>query len=170
MQISKVLNANVYIDGSLDLLGKAKQITLPEVTMTVEAHKALGMLGSIEYPVGLEPLVMRISWHGWYPEALQSANPFASHKLQIRATHQTFGAGGLEQTQPLVVLVTASWKKQPLGTFAPGAHADTEDELSVTYLKVTLGGAELLEIDVHNNVYRVNGEDVLAEYREAMGG
>src|SRR5690349_20040934 len=115
MQISKITNANVYIDGSLNLLGKAKQVTLPEIVGTIETHKGLGMIGSIEYVTGIEALLTKISWHGFYPEQAVGANFLAAHKLQVRAPVQRFGPGGLEETVPLTVFLTASWKKIPLG-------------------------------------------------------
>lgn len=170
MQISKITNANVYIDGSLNLLGKAKQITLPELTTTVETHKALGMIGNIEYPVGLDAMVTKISWHGFYPEALSSANPFASHKLQVKAPVQRFGAGGLEETVALTVFLTVAWKKSPIGVFGPSASSDTEDELMTTYCRVKLGSDVLVEVDAHENIWKIKGVDVLAEYRKALGG
>lgn len=170
MQISKITNANVYLDGKLNLIGKAKQVTLPELTVTTETHKALGMIGNIEYPVGLDAMITKISWHGFYPEALESSNPFAAHKLQIKAPVQRFSAQGLDEVVPLVVFLTASWKKSPLGVFGAGASSDTEDELATTYVKVKLGSDVLVEIDAHENVWKVKGVDVLEGYRKALGG
>ena len=61
MEIKKIFNANVYIDGTNSLLGRAREIVLPSVTMNTEEHKGLGMLGALELPVGLVPLDTQLS-------------------------------------------------------------------------------------------------------------
>lgn len=170
MQIRKIYNANVYLAGTNSLLGRAKEVALPELVVNMDAHRGLGQIGDIELPTGLAALVTKIKWAGWYPEQLENANPFAATQLQVRANTQVFGAGGLEQEQALVVLLTVTWKKSPLGTISAGTAGEPEDELATTYVKVTLGGEELLELDVHANIWRVKGVDVLAQYRANLGG
>lgn len=171
MNVSKVFNANVYIDGTNSLLGRAKEVTLLDVVANTEEHKGLGMVGALELPNGLAAMVTKIKWAGWYPDQLTlGANPFKSHKLQLRASVEEYGAGGRVGEKALVVLLTVSWKKTPLGAFVSGAGQEPEDELTTTYVKVTLDGKELVEIDVHENVWRVNGVDVLETYRKNLGG
>lgn len=171
MEISQILNANVYIDGTNNLLGRAASITLPDVKATIETHRGLGMIGSVEFPTGLEVLVTKIKWAGFYADAVKlGSNPFASHKLQARASVEAFGPGGRVSEESLVCSLICSWKTKPLGTFAPGTKQETEDELSTTYLKLTQNGKDLIEIDVHQNVWKVDGVDVLATYKKNLGG
>lgn len=169
MEIKKIFNANVYIDGTNSLLGRAREIVLPSVTMNTEEHKGLGMLGALELPVGLAPLVTTVTWSGWYADRVLLANPFASRKLQVRASVETFGAGGRVEQQPLVVLLTASWKTAPLGTLSAGSGGEVQDELATTYVRLLVDGVELLEVDVHNNIWRQGGVDVLEQYRANLG-
>jgi uncharacterized protein len=171
VDIKQVLNANVYIDGTNNLLGKAGTITLPDVKVLTESHRGLGMIGTIEYPTGLDVMTTKIKWSGFYPEALAlGGNPFDAHKLQVRASLETFGAGGRSGEVAVVCLLTCSWKTNPLGAFSAGAKQETEDELSTTYLKLTVDKKDILEIDVHNNLWKVNGVDVLANYKANLGG
>jgi P2 family phage contractile tail tube protein len=171
MNVSQVLNANVYIDGTNNLIGRAGTITLPDVVAAVESHRGLGMIGSIEIPTGLDLLTTKIKWNGFYPDALKlGANPFASHKLQVRASIETFGAGGRESEVPLIVSLVCTWKKSPLGAFSPGAKVEAEQELSTTYVKVNVDGKDTIEIDILENVWKVDGVDVLATYRANLGG
>lgn len=171
MNVSKVFNANVYIDGTNSLLGRASEITLPEVAVKKEEHVGLGMIGAIELPTGLGLLTTKIKWKGWYADQLTfGANPFVARKLQVRASQETYGPGGRLAEVPVLVQLTCRWTKTPLGVFAAQAGQEPEDELATTYVRVVLGGVELLEIDVLENVWRVNGEDVLANYNKALGG
>lgn len=170
MDISKIYNANVYVDGTNNLLGKASELTLPDIVANVEEHKALGMIGSIELPTGLALMTMTMKWAGFYPEVLaRGANPFVSHTLQVRANVQTFDASGLVDEQAFKAVVRGRWKKTPGGSFAAQTSTEFEDELTVSYIKVTLGDRELVEIDVAENVWRVDGEDLLANFRRNLG-
>lgn len=171
MEISKLYNVNVYVDATNDLIGRAGELTLPEITAAQDEHQALGMIGKIMLPTGLEQLEGKIKWSGFYADAVKfGANPFVAHKVQVRGNVQTFGADGLQTEVPLVVLMTVKFKKHPLGVMAAQTQAETEQEFSCTYVKVTLDGQELVEIDVLENVWKVGGVDILAAYRKNLGG
>lgn len=49
IQINRITNANIYLDGN-NLLGRATEIKLPDVSLIMQEHKALGMVGKIELP------------------------------------------------------------------------------------------------------------------------
>jgi uncharacterized protein len=169
--ISKVFNANVYVDGTLELIGRAKEVKLPEITAKVIEHSGLGMAGVLELPAGLDKMSMSIKWAGIYADLVKlGANPFTSHKLQIRCNHETYDAAGRTTQLPLIVLVTASWKKAALGTLKPQDALETDDDLSVSYIKITLDKEELVEIDVMNNIWKVGGVDVLEQFRTSLSG
>jgi P2 family phage contractile tail tube protein len=171
MRISKIFNGNVYVDGTSNLLGKASEITLPDIAVETDEHMALGMIGKVSLPTGLALMEAKIKWAGFYAEQLvNGANPFQAHKLQVRASVESYEAEGRVEETPLVVLMTCRWKKTPLGVIGAQAATEYEEELTVTYVKVTLGGKELIEVDVLENVWKVNGVDILAQYRKNIGG
>ena len=49
IEINRITNANIYLDGA-NLLGRAEEVKLPDVSMTMQEHKALGMVGKVELP------------------------------------------------------------------------------------------------------------------------
>jgi uncharacterized protein len=169
--ISKVFNANIYIDGKTECIGRAKEVKLPEVAAKMVEHSGLGMAGVIELPAGLEKMSMSIKWLGIYGDLIAlGCNPFTSHALQIRANHETFTSAGRSAEVPLVILATASWKKCSLGTLKGQDGAETDDELAVTYLKLSIDGKEIFEIDVLNNIWKVDGVDILAQFKASQSG
>jgi P2 family phage contractile tail tube protein len=171
MQIAKLYNANVYLDGDLNLLGRASEITLPEVVAKIEEHRALGMVGTVELPTGIETLVAKVKWQSFFADAMaRSLNPFRAVKLQVRSSLEVYEAEGRIEQVPVVCAMTARFKKSPLGGFKAGEHQEREEELSVTYLKLTVGDRELVEIDVVENIWLVDGEDLLAAYNTNLGG
>jgi hypothetical protein len=129
------------------------------------------MAGTLELPAGLGPLVATAKWSGFYADAVKlAANPFVARAFMIRANHKTFGAAGVEAEVPLVCQLTGTWKKLALGTLKPQEAAEYDDEIACSYLKLTLDGDELVEVDVYQNIWRVGGEDILAPFRQTLGG
>lgn len=170
IQINRILNANIYANGN-SLLGRAEEIKLPDITATMTEHKALGMVGKIELPSGFDKLEGEIKWNSIYPEvAAIMANPFASAQLQCRSSIETYGAQGRIEEQSLVTYLTVMFKKNPLGTFKQHDNVEVSSSFACTYVKQVIDGREVLELDVLANIFRVNGEDVLANYRRNIGG
>lgn len=171
MRIEKLYNANVYLDGDLSLLGRASEITLPEIVTNTEEHRGLGMIGSVELPTGLAAMVAKIKWMSFFSDAFAKAmNPLTSVKLQVRASLEGYESEGRVSEAPVVCEMVARWKKVPLGGFKSGEHLEREEELAVNYIKLTVDGRELVEIDVVENVWRADGVDVLATYNANLGG
>lgn len=168
--INRVTNANVYMDGS-SMLGRAEEIKMPDVSAIMQEHKALGMVGKIELPAGFDKLEGEIKWNSFYPEAGKAmANPFRTVQLQCRSSVERYSSQGRIEELPLVTFLTVMFKKNPLGTYKQHENAEFSSSFTCTYIKQVLDGEELLELDYMANIFRVNGEDILEDYRSNVGG
>ena len=56
-----------------------------------------------------------------------------------------------------------------MGTAKAGDDNTIKAVTSLSYYKLTIGGATVIEIDVPGYVFMVNGVDRLAEKRQALG-
>lgn len=169
IQVNRVTNANVYIDGN-SLLGRAEEVKLPEVTAIMQSHKALGMVGQLELPAGFDKMEGEIKWNSFYPEvAAKTANPFKSVQLQVRSSIEVYGAQGRISEVSLVVFLTVQFKSNSMGSFKQHENAENTAKFTCTYIKQVIDGADVLELDVLANIYNVNGEDQLANYRSNLG-
>lgn len=169
LDIKKLTNANVYLDGN-SLLGKAEEITLPDLTGKMASHKALGMVGETEFWAGLDKMEMRIKWNSMYPDVMKkTANPVKSYSLQLRSSLETHDSTGRTAQDPVVCYVTGTFKKHPGGAFKQHDNVELENMLNVTYIKLEIKGEEIFMVDVLANIYRVGGEDILATYRANLG-
>ncbi|MOA16877.1 Phage tail tube protein FII [compost metagenome] len=169
IKINRVTNANIYVDG-ISLLGRAEEVSLPTIKNKNAEHKALGMVGIVEYFAGIDKLEMKIKWNSFYTEVMKkAANPFEAVKLQIRSSIEGYQGGSRVSQTPVIIYVTAQYKDFPLGNFKQHDNVELESNLSVTYCKMEIDGEEVMEIDVESNIYKVNGEDLLAQYRENLG-
>ena len=55
IQVNRIVNANIYLEGT-NMLGRAEEVKLPDITAIMAEHKALGMVGKIELPSGFDKL------------------------------------------------------------------------------------------------------------------
>lgn len=76
MQINAIFNANIYVNGN-SLLGQASEIKLPEVEISQEEYKGLGLVGTIKLPSGVEALEGEITWNSFYENVFTTVyHPF----------------------------------------------------------------------------------------------
>ena len=170
IEINRLTNANIYMDGN-NLLGRAEEIELPQIKHKMAEHKALGMVGSAEFFSGIEKLECKIKWNSLYPDVFKkAADPFKTVPLQARANLETYNSQGKIEEVAAVVYLSGTFKEFPLGNIKAGDNAEYETSMAVNYAKLTVGGEELFEIDVLQNIYKVNGQDILSGYRSNIGG
>lgn len=170
MKVNKVTNAAVYIDGEA-MLGRADEVTCPDISPKMVDHKGLGMVGEAELPAGLQKMSAKIKWNAIYPEVMKRThNVFQSMRLQIRTSVETFEGGSRTAQVPAVIYMTATPKKAGGLVFKPQDNVEREDEFNVTAYKLEIDGEEIISVDVLANIWRVNGVDMLAQFRENLGG
>lgn len=168
--VNKVSNCNIYLDG-VSYMGRAEEVALPDISPKMLDHKALGMAGEAELPsTGVQKMSCKIKWNAIYPDVMRKThNCFQSLRLMVRTSIDTFeGASRTAQT-PCVVYLQAVPKKAGGLVFKPQDNVEREDEFNVTAYKMEIGGEEIVDIDVLNNIWRVNGVDQLAQYRANLG-
>ena len=170
IQVNRIVNANIYIEG-VNLLGRAEEIKLPDITAIMNEHKALGMVGKMELPSGFDKMEGEIKWNSLYEEAAKyMANPFKALQLQCRSSIEVYASGGRVEEVALATFLTVTFKKNPLGTFKQHDNAEFSSAFSATYIKQVIKGKEVLELDYMANIFKVNGEDLLSTYRDNIGG
>lgn len=167
--VNRLTNANIYQNGA-NFLGMAEEITLPVIKSKMSEHKALGMNAAIELVSGMDKLEARIKWNSFYPDAMvMAANPFAAVQIQCRSSLEVYSAAGRLEEQPVVCYMTAQYKDFPLGNFKQSDNVELESTLNVTYVKLVINGREIVEVDTIANIYKVDGVDLLANYRANLG-
>ena len=169
ISVNRLTNANIYVDGG-SLLGKAEEINLPDVKHMMTEHKALGMIGKVELWSGIDKLEAKIKWNSFYQDVMRKfANPFAAMNLQVRSSLENYTSAGRTSQTPVVVYITGMSKNFPTGNYKQHDNVESESNLTVTYVKMVIGGEAVMEIDVLANIFKVDGVDIMAEYRDNLG-
>jgi P2 family phage contractile tail tube protein len=167
--LSTLSNANIYVNG-ISLLGRAKEIQLPQLKHKMVEHKGLGLAGSPELWAGLDKMESKITWSSLHPEVMPAAfNGITASQLMVRSDYAQYTSGGMVAELPLVALITGTFKESPGGTFKQHEALEPESSLSVTYYMLMLAGIPQIEVDVLANVYNILGQDQLAQFRANLG-
>ncbi len=170
ISVNKLYNANVYVNGN-SFLGRAEEVTLPKVQAKMVEHKALGMVGVLETPAGIEKMEAKIKWSSLYPEVLGAmANPYRTIQIQVRASLENYDSSGKNSEVPVVAYMTAQFKNFPGIGFKHQDNAELETDMAVSYYKLSVDGDDYIEVDVFANIWKVKGEDILEEYKSNIGG
>jgi Bacteriophage tail tube protein len=168
MNVQRVTNANIYLDGN-SLLGRAEEIELAWPKAKMVDHKGLGMFGMAEFPAGIDKLEAKVKWSSICSEVLQTISIFASHQFQVRASVEQYTSQGRTAELPFIGLMTAQFKDGGPLRFKQHEQVDFPTTLVVYHCEYYQGGVQYLLYDVLANIYVVNGVDQLAGFRANLG-
>lgn len=167
--INKVTNANVYVDG-IGFAGKASEVELPKVTSIMEEQGALGLIGQVELPSGLEKMEAMIKWNSMYPEILRKAyDPTTGVSLQIRSEIAVYENNTLVQRQPVKAFISGTFKDVSGMNFQQNQVLNVDTALNVNRFRLEIAGERIVEVDLLNNIHFVGNRDILAQYRINLG-
>lgn len=96
-------------------------------------------------------------------------SPATSLNLTLRASEQftVKSTGGIDY-KGMRVVVRGRQKKLTGGTVKQGGAMDAAVTVEITYIMIELDGKQRIELDKINNVYKVNGVDLLAKSESSV--
>jgi len=159
-----VTDFTAFIDG-VGASGIAKEATIPDVMLKTTEHIAAGMGGVADMSLGyLEKMESTLKMDG-----LSAKFAAQLGKRDAMLTLRGSLSDGFE-TQAAIFQMRGLFKKLGLGTLKRDDGGETEYMVNITYFKATIGGKEIVEVDIINKTWIVDGVDRFAEQREALGG
>jgi P2 family phage contractile tail tube protein len=168
---TKLKDVNFYVDGK-DWMGKG-EIKLPEISYKTQDVSPMGIAGTISLPnVGdLEPLKGEIKLTVVWKDAFKTClNPKKAVMLDVRGVVQVMNPQtGIIEDKAVVIKMFAFFTKTSIGNWKPGEGDEPTLEYSAPYMKITIDGEDVFEFDSVAYKLVVNGEDLLADTRTALG-
>lgn len=165
----KSINFSVYLNGE-DLLGVAEG-TIPALEAMTSEVKGAGIAGVVESPVlgHFNSTTFSLTFRTT-TDAFMRLFDHVTNDIELFGAHQYYDAGpGEYRIVQLHVYLKAITKSSTPGNLVVGDNMDTQVELEVLYMKVSLNGRLRVEMDKINYIYKVDGIDRLAEVRRALG-
>lgn len=164
---SKLKNFNLFNDAK-SYLGQVPELTLPKLGRQMEEYRAGGMNGPVKIDLGQAALEAEVTLGGLVTQVFQQ---YASTRVDGMLLR--FAGAYQEDTTSIVsaveVVMRGRIEEIDSGNAKVGENSDMKVKLTLSYYKLTIDGAEIIELDLTNMVERVNGIDMLAEQRKAIG-
>lgn len=165
----RLTNFRCYRNGT-DLLGVAT-VTLPQFQAMTDTVSGAGIAGEVETPVlgHYSSITTTVAFRTITADVTSLAAQMA-HPLDFRGSQQVYDASsGKFVTQAVKLSIRGVPKNVNLGNFEVGATTGTEVEMECTYIKLSVGGKTMVEIDKYNSIARFGDEDALESVRKDLG-
>jgi P2 family phage contractile tail tube protein len=168
MALAKKLKAfNLFHNGE-NFVGQVAEVTPPKLTRKTEDYRGGGMNGPIAIDFGQEKITLEWTCGGIMRPVLEQWGITKHDGVQLRFA----GAYQAEDaTKPDAVEIVVRGRHTELDFGNAKGGDDTAFKVTTTcsYYKLTINGTDVIEIDFINMVEKVNGEDLLAALRTAIG-
>lgn len=165
---STIKNFNTYVDG-VSYVGQTEEVTLPTLSRKMEEYRGGGMDGPVDIDLGQEKLEAEVKFGGQVFDLLKHYGLCDPAGLRLRfsgAVQNDSSACGVDS---LDIVMLGRISEISRDALKPGDMTPHTYKFPLTYYKETVNGVDLIEIDIPNYVFKVNGVDRLAEQRAAMG-
>ena len=159
-------NFALWADGK-GLVGMADEFNQPELSLQTEEYRAGGMDAPIDITTGMDKLKADFTLNSHSKDVLSlfGIKNGANTQFTVRETLESQDG----TTKAVIHNMTGKVVKIAPGASKAGEPAKDKYDLSLTYYKKTIDGTVVHEIDVINMVRIINGDDILADVRSALG-
>lgn len=164
-----VITYRAYRNGT-NISSGMVDVKLPDLAFVTQEVSGPGVLGTVDAVLPLlQAMTATLKWRTVDEQQAQLMDTLQQQGLIFRVAQELYdgGAGGAV-VKPLQVNMKAAVKRLSLGTLAQAAATDSEIELAVNYLKVSLDGVTIFEADPYAEKLVINGRDALASVRAAL--
>lgn len=166
---SKLKLMNLFADG-YGFGGEAKNVKLPTLKMLTEKFSGGGMAGSASWRTGqVDDLKLEYTLGGLSVVALKAMGVVEIDGLQLRfaGAYQRPDDGAVQSVE---VVVRGQQNELDMGDAEAGKDTEHKYVVDCVYYKLSIDGAELIEIDILAGIVKFNGVDQNAALRQAAGG
>ncbi len=163
----KLKNMNLYNDGN-SFMGQVTEVTLPKLKRKTEEYRAGGMIGPVQIDLGLEALEIEWTCGGLMHEVLEQYGALKVDGVALRfvGAYQREDNAEMDRVE---IAMRGRHKEIDLGTAKIGDDTTFKVTSALSYYKLTIIDKVVIEIDFVNCIQIVNGIDLLADLRRAIG-
>ena len=163
----KLKGFNLFQNGE-NFVGQVVEVTLPKLTRKMEDYQGGGMSGPIKVDFGQEGIQLEWTCGGFMRSVLGQYAITKHDGVLLRF------AGGYQSEDSTNVDAIEIVIRGRHSEIDPGTAKSKEDTaFKVTtvasYYKLSVNGQDVIEIDFFNMIEKVNGNDLFAALRNAIG-
>jgi P2 family phage contractile tail tube protein len=162
-------NFKVYGNDGDEYLGVTAEVSLAELSNVVSAITGAGLAGTFDSPVigHYDSIKQEIPFRIMTSNAVKMMDPMQVLRLNIRGAIQMTDKGtGVSAFTGLRYVVGGRCIKFAPDKLKAGDVMDCTATIEATYILVEADGEKIIELDKVNNIFSVNGKDLLEEVRK----
>ncbi|KVS16182.1 phage major tail tube protein [Burkholderia vietnamiensis] len=163
----KLKNFNLFQNGE-NFAGQIAEVALPKLSRKMEAWRGGGTNGPIDIDQGQEAITFEWTAGGFIKSVLAQYGTLKHDGVQLRFAG-AYRAEDSTKHDAIEIVVRGRHKEVDFGNAKPGDDTAFKVSTTCSYYKLTVNGETLVEIDLINMVEVVNGDDLLADLRSAIG-
>ncbi|MEL3915582.1 phage major tail tube protein [Aeromonas caviae] len=165
----KLKHGNIFMDGE-NWIGVAEDFTPAKLSQKFEAYRGGGMMGGANIHMGLEDGALDTSFtFGGAEAALVKRMGLAKIDGVALRFAGSFQRDDTCEIVSVEIVQRGRFKELDRGTLKSGDNTQSKVSMVNTYYKETMNGVVLCEIDLLNMIWIVDGVDLMAEHRKAIG-
>lgn len=163
----KLKGFNLFHNGT-NFVGETKEIQLPKLSRKMEDYQGGGMSGPIPIDFGQEAIQLEWTCGGFMEDVVRMYGITSHDGVQLRFS------GGYQREDSktydsVEIVVRGRHKEIDMGSGKPKEDTDFKVTTAASYYKLSINGQELIEMDFINMIEKINGNDLLAGLRQAIG-
>jgi hypothetical protein len=168
MGMPRTLKDMMLFNEGLAYMGDAKTVSLPTLSRKLEGYRGAGMSGELQMDMGMEAMEMSFTCGGPMRDVLRQfgVSTLDGAYLRFAGNYQSDDTATLDHVE---VIVRGRHSEIEMGDQETGEPSEFKVTTAIAYYKLVWNGRVEMEIDPLNMVEIVNGVDLLAERRAALG-
>lgn len=159
-------NLSLFVDGR-GFAGQIEEFTPPKLALKVEEWRGGGMNAPVKLDMGQEAMDTDFTLLQYSRDVLALFGMAAGNTVPLVAREALQSLDGT--VTPVVHTMRGTITEVDQSTVKPGEKVPVKFTMNLTYYKLQHGATVVQEIDIPNMVHIVNGVDMLAEQRAALG-
>lgn len=165
----KLKYMNVFGDGE-NWVGLTEEFTPAKLTRKFEKYRGGGMSGGVDVDMGFDDDALGVEFvlGGYEAQLVKKMGTAKIDGVSLRFAG-SFQRDDTGEISAVEIDCRGRYKELDRGTYKQGDNSTTKVSMTNTYYKETVDGTVITEIDIVNNVWTVDGEDLMAEHRQAIG-
>lgn len=164
-------DATAFID-TIGTFGRATEVVVPTIKPIKEERKSIDGVGTQKLPTGkVEIDAAKVTLNCFYPELFSKfTNPYESVTVKFYGNLMKFENGSKVCNDKASLFMTCS-ASEFKALCDKKEHDSTSYELNLdpSSVRLVYKNQELLNIDIDNNIYEVNGVDIRRDILKNLG-
>lgn len=156
---------NVFYNG-IDFVGQCTEFTRPKLSLKLEDYSGAGV-GPVKMNMGPEAIEAEHAYGGIMRDILNDfGGSISGVMLRFAGAYQR---DDTDEVDAVEIVLRGRHQEIDPGAAKPGDKTEFKVKTACTYYKETINGDTVIELDLLNKIFVVNGKDLWAEIRKAIG-